>query len=101
MPDVIHSPRADPLLPTNEASVTKQMPDRDPGSPWLTVRGAALRALCSEATVLREARKKRLRGFKIGGRRCWRFLKDDVDRWLMQRVEPVESVPHPHDTQAR
>ena len=69
------------------------MPDRGPFTPWLDVRGASARALCSEGTILREARAGRLRGYKIGGRRCWRFRSEDVDRWLMGRAEPVEHVP--------
>ena len=70
------------------------MPDQDSSStPWLDVRGAAARAICSDGTILREARAGRLCGYKIGGRRCWRFLADDVDRWLMQKSEPVEYVP--------
>ena len=66
------------------------MPDSGTSTPWLTVQGAAARALCSEGTILREARAGRLRGFKIGGRRCWRFRQQDVDAWLMQSTEPVE-----------
>ena len=42
---------------------------RDSSTPWLDVRAAAARALCSDGTVLREARAGRLRGYKIGGRR--------------------------------
>ncbi len=76
------------------------MPDRDP-TRWLNVQGAAARAVCSYGTILREARAGRLRGYKIGGRRCWRFLADDVDRWLMQRAEPVEYSPRLHDVKAR
>ena len=68
--------------------------DRDTTSPWLDTQAAAARALCSDATILREVRAGRLRGFKIGGRRCWRFLAEDVDRWLMQQAQPVQYVPH-------
>ena len=53
-----------------------------------------------DGTILREARAGRLRGFKIGGRRCWRFLAEDVDRWLMQG-EPVEYVLRRHDVRTR
>ncbi len=80
--------------------MTSEMSDRDSGTPWLDVKGAAARALCSEATILREARAGRLCGYKIGGRRCWRFLAEDVDRWLMQKSEPVEYVP-PREVTAR
>ena len=81
--------------------VRVQMPDRDPTTPWLDVQGAAARALCSDGTILREARAGRLRGYKVGGRRCWRFLSEDVDRWLMQEAEPVGYVPRLHDVRAR
>ena len=82
-------------------SVADQMPDRVSATPWLDVRGAAARALCSDGTILREARAGRLRGSKIGGRRCWRFRTEDVDRWLMEGAEPVEYVPRLHDVRTR
>ena len=69
------------------------MADRGPGTPWLDVRGAAEWALVSEATILREARVGRLRGYKVGNRKLWRFRREDVDGWLMRREEPVEFVP--------
>ena len=77
------------------------MPDRDPGTPWLDVPGAAVRALCSDATILREARAGRLRGFKIGGRKSWRFLAEDVDQWLMGSETPLEYLPRPRVARAR
>ena len=88
-------------LTTGEKSATSEMSDPDSGTPWLDVRGAAGRVLCSEATVLREAREGRLRGYKIGGRRCWRFRAEDVDRWLMQTAEPVEYEPQLRDVRTR
>ena len=36
------------------------MSDREFGTPWLDVRGAAARALCSDRTILREARAGRV-----------------------------------------
>ncbi len=71
-------------------SDSRQPSDPGSGTPWLDVQGAAARALCSTGTILREARAGRLRGYKIGGRRCWRFRTDDIDRWLMQEATPVE-----------
>ena len=75
------------------------MADPAVGTPWLDVRGAAARALCSDATILREARAGRLRGYKLGGRRCWRFRAEDVDQWLMRQVEPVEYVSQRQGTE--
>ena len=82
-----------------ENSVISPMSDRDSGTPWLDVQGAAARALCSDATILREARAGRLTGYKIGGRRCWRFLADDVDAWL--KVGPVKYAPRLHDVKPK
>ena len=45
---------------TGEKSETSQMPDRESGTPWLDVQGAAARAVCSDGTILREARAGRL-----------------------------------------
>ena len=75
------------------------MSDRDCSTPWLTVPGAAGWALVSEATILREARVGRLRGYKVGNRKLWRFRREDVDAWLMRRAEPVEYVPREVKTQ--
>lgn len=50
--------------------------------PWLDVRGAAARSLTNVSTILREARAGRLVGFKIGGRRNWRFRSSAVDSWI-------------------
>ncbi len=69
------------------------MPDPDSSTPWLDVRRAAGWALVSEATILREARVGRLRGYKVANRKLWRFRREDVDAWLMQREEPVVYVP--------
>ena len=69
------------------------MTNRDSSTPWLDARGAARRALVSEATILREARVRRLRGYKVGNRKLWRFKCEDVDEWLMGQEEPVEYVP--------
>jgi len=56
---------------------------------WLDPRGAAARAVVSVPTVLREARRGRLRGFKIAGGRIWRFRPSDVDEWIERSATPV------------
>ena len=81
------------FLMSNEKSVPREVRDRDCVTPWLDVQRAAAWALCSSGTILREARAGRLRGYKIGGRRCWRFLAEDVDRWLKQQADPIEYAP--------
>ena len=60
--------------PTSSRSVTQ--------SPWLTLAQGARHANLSEATLRREARAGRLRGFKVGGRRVWRFRAEDIDAWF-------------------
>jgi excisionase family DNA binding protein len=62
------------------------------GPAWLDVKAAAARVLVSESTILREARRGRLVGYKVGGRKCWRFRSADVDDWLMQSVTPSCAV---------
>ena len=64
-------------------------------TPWLDVRGAAAWALVSEGTVVREARAGRLRGYKVGNRKLWRFRRQDVDGWLMRHETPTEYEPNP------
>jgi excisionase family DNA binding protein len=57
---------------------------------WLDVRGAAARALVSPATILREARARRLAAYKVGaGRKLWRFRPADVDAWITAATTPV------------
>ena len=55
---------------------------------WLDVRGAAERASVSVATILRELRTGRLRGYRVGGRKCWRLRPNDVDDWLLGSASP-------------
>ena len=50
---------------------------------WFTLRQAAAYTQVSDSTIRREARASRLRGYKVGGRRLWRFRKEDVDDWLV------------------
>jgi excisionase family DNA binding protein len=57
---------------------------------WLDVRGAAARALVSPATILREARARRLSAYKVGaGKKLWRFRPADVDAWVTAATAPV------------
>ena len=58
-------------------------PRTDDARVWVTVEGAADRAEVSTSTVLREARSGRLRGYRVGGRKLWRFRPEDIDAWLM------------------
>src|SRR5207249_230364 len=60
-------------------------------SPWLTLEQAAEYAKVSGATLRREAKAKRLRAYKVGGRRCWRFRPEDIDQWLLAGEPKVAS----------
>jgi excisionase family DNA binding protein len=73
---------------------TESVPSSVPAatSAWLTVRDAAQRSQCSTGTLLREARKGRLRAVRVGGRRTYRFRPDWVDAWLEGR-----DLPQPPD----
>jgi excisionase family DNA binding protein len=57
---------------------------------WLDVAGAAARALVSTATIRRELRAGRLRGHRVGGRKCWRLRPEYVDAWLVGSATPTE-----------
>jgi excisionase family DNA binding protein len=61
--------------------------------PWLDVRAAASRAAVSTATILRELRTGRLRGYRVGGRKCWRVKPEDVDAWLMKTGKSDAAAP--------
>jgi excisionase family DNA binding protein len=56
---------------------------------WVDVRDAANRARVSAATIMREARSGRLRGYKIGGRKVWRFRPADIDAWVEGSSTPT------------
>lgn len=62
---------------------------------WLDVKAAAARALVSPATVLRELRKGRLVGYRVGGRKCWRLRPADVDAWLVAGATPQPQDARP------
>jgi excisionase family DNA binding protein len=51
-------------------------------SPWRTLEQAGKYTQTSTATLRREAKAGRLRGYRVGGRRCWRFKIEDLDAWL-------------------
>jgi excisionase family DNA binding protein len=57
-------------------------------TPWLTLEEAGSYVKTSTATLRREAKSGRLRGYKVGGRRCWRFKVEDLDAWLQHGAEP-------------
>jgi excisionase family DNA binding protein len=61
-------------------------------TPWLTLVEAAAFAKVSGATLRREAKAGRLRAYKVGGRRCWRFKAEDVTAWLEQSTTPAMFV---------
>jgi excisionase family DNA binding protein len=67
-------------------------------SVWLDARGAAARALVSRATILREARARRLPAYKVGaGKKLWRFRAADVDAWITESNAPVLIRPRVSD----
>ena len=61
-------------------------------SPWFDVNAAAAYAGVSTPTIKRAALTGRLRGYKIGGRRLWRFRADDLDSWITSSGTPVPFV---------
>ena len=62
-------------------------------SPWLTAQEAAERARCGVKLIYREAKARRLRSARIGGRRELRFLAAWVDEWLERTAEPIDVRP--------
>jgi excisionase family DNA binding protein len=57
---------------------------------WLTADEAAERARVGLKTIYREAKARRLRAAKVGGRRELRFLAEWIDEWLIATTQPVE-----------
>ena len=57
-------------------------------SEWLDAKGAAHHARVSASTILREARRGRLRAYKIAGGRLWRFTAADIDVWITKATIP-------------
>jgi excisionase family DNA binding protein len=63
---------------------------------WLTLKESARYSNASEATLRREAQSGRLRGYKVGGRRVWRFRAEDIDAWFERtNGERVVSASEP------
>jgi excisionase family DNA binding protein len=65
------------MTPTPETATDTSKAER-----WLTVAQAADYASLSSITVMRAARRQRLRGIKVNGARVWRFRREWVDQWL-------------------
>lgn len=51
-------------------------------SPWLTLDQAAAYAKVSIATITRALKSGGLRGYKVQGKKLWRFNIAELDRWL-------------------
>jgi excisionase family DNA binding protein len=51
-------------------------------SPWLTLDEAAAYTKLSPATITRARKCGALRGYKVQGKKLWRFHVADVDRWM-------------------
>ncbi len=66
-----------------------------PPSPWLDLAGAATYLLVSQGTILRAARKRELTGYRVSGRKCWRFRREDLDAWAMRANTPVLASSEP------
>ena len=57
---------------------------------WLTRKEAARHVKVSETTIARETKAGRLKGFRVGGRRSWRFRLQDVEAWLVGGVSATD-----------
>ena len=55
-------------------------------SPWLTLIEAAGYTKLSTATITRARKSGALRGYKVQGKKLWRFNVADLDRWLQGGV---------------
>jgi excisionase family DNA binding protein len=64
---------------------------------WLDPRGAGAHATVSESTILRAARSGRLKGYKVGSGKLWRFRVEDIDAWIMKTTTPVAFEPRRRD----
>jgi excisionase family DNA binding protein len=51
-------------------------------SPWLTLHEAATYAKVSTATITRARKSGGLRGYKVQGKKLWRFNGSELNRWL-------------------
>lgn len=57
---------------------------------WLTVEGAAARAVVGRRTIYHEVKAGRLKAAKVGGRRELRFRPEWIDLWLEAAATIVE-----------
>ena len=55
-----------------------------PTSPWLTLEEAAAYAKLSTASITRARKSRALPGYKVQGKKLWRFHVADLDRWLQK-----------------
>ena len=55
-------------------------------SPWLTLDEAAAYAKVSTATITRARKGGGLRGYKVQGKKLWRFHVADLDQWLVGQI---------------
>jgi excisionase family DNA binding protein len=53
-------------------------------SPWLTLLEAAEYTKVSTATITRARKAGGLRGYRVQGKKLWRFHVADLDRWLQE-----------------
>lgn len=58
------------------------MKKQTPQTPWLTSAEAAEYARCSRNTISLAASKGELVGHQTKPHSPWRFLQDDLDRWI-------------------
>jgi excisionase family DNA binding protein len=54
----------------------------DVTSPWLTLDEAAAYAKLSKASITRARKSGSLRGYRVQGKKLWRFHVADLDAWL-------------------
>ena len=55
-------------------------------TPWLTVKGASIRAQCGKRTIYRAVERQKLKAARINERGDLRFNPDWVDAWLESLV---------------
>jgi excisionase family DNA binding protein len=53
-------------------------------TPWLTLHEAAAYTKLSPATITRARKRGELTGYKVSGRKLWRYHVADLDRWLQK-----------------
>ena len=58
-------------------------------SPWLTLAEAAQYTKLSTASMTRARKSGALRGYKVQGKKLWRFHVTEVDGWLKGSLSGV------------